>query len=436
MSVEALLQQVLAVEPFHPAHHYRIHLWDSKDSAERVVDTAVRCGPSWPGIAHNWHMGGHIFAQLGRHYDAAWQQEASARVDHAHMQRAWLLPDEIHNFAHNNEWLTRSLRHQGRVTESVELAKNMIELPRHPDLNSLEKRRCGDLRPPAPARDPDRLRAVGDAPQLGETMYLEPHLLDPRGAAGLLHGPRRGAPGGRRRRGPLIEQLESMLVSLKAERSEAVNEAEEEALAADKERDEVRAAMAKAMESFEREASTIRKQIDALEALADHARGEDPIAALEALKDASYDRVHLARMMAESGDDGLTKEGLKMARGLAKEAMASCWSRPPRPTSFGSPASRRRPSRSSRISGRAPPWPRSSSPPSSVSPPSPRPWGSPPIGAPNSARRTTWPCAWTSTSRSSGPATGPPPSPPTGPSPTPTVTRSPSRTSPAARCSW
>ncbi|MGB0333001.1 MAG: peroxiredoxin family protein, partial [Planctomycetota bacterium] len=34
---------------------------------------------------------------------------------------------------------------------------------------------------------------------------------------------------------------------------------------------------------------------------------------------ASYDRVHLARMMAESGDDGLTKEGLKMARGLAKE---------------------------------------------------------------------------------------------------------------------
>ena len=321
MSVEALLQQVLAEEPLHPAHHYRIHLWDSKDSAERVVDTAVRCGFSWPGIAHNWHMGGHIFAQLGRHYDAAWQQEASARVDHAHMQRAWLLPDEIHNFAHNNEWLTRSLRHQGRVTESVELAKNMIELPRHPDLNSLEKRRCSAIY--GRQRLLETLTAFEQwttLRELGETMYLEPHLLDPEGALRAYSMGRAAAHlGDVDAVGLSIEQLESMLVSLKAERSEAVDEAEEEALAADKKRDEVRAAMAKAMESFEREASTIRKQIDALEALADYARGEDPIAALKALKDASYDKVHLARMMAESGDKKLVKEALKMARGLAKE---------------------------------------------------------------------------------------------------------------------
>ncbi|MEM6675977.1 MAG: hypothetical protein AAF726_24220, partial [Planctomycetota bacterium] len=135
MAVEALIQEVLAVEPMHPAHHYRIHLWDSKETAKRVVESAVKCGPSWPGIAHNWHMGGHIFAKLGRHFDAAWQQEASARIDHAHMARYWILPDEIHNFAHNNEWLSRSLRYQGRVTESIELAKNMIELPRHPQYN-------------------------------------------------------------------------------------------------------------------------------------------------------------------------------------------------------------------------------------------------------------------------------------------------------------
>ena len=43
-----------------------------------------------------------------------------------------------HNFSHNNEWLTRSLRHHGRVAESVSLAKNMIELPRHPDYNTLD----------------------------------------------------------------------------------------------------------------------------------------------------------------------------------------------------------------------------------------------------------------------------------------------------------
>ena len=61
-TVEALLQQVFAVEPMHPAHHYRIHLWDAKDSAARVVDSAIKAGLSWPSVAHQWHMGGHIFA--------------------------------------------------------------------------------------------------------------------------------------------------------------------------------------------------------------------------------------------------------------------------------------------------------------------------------------------------------------------------------------
>jgi hypothetical protein len=89
---EALLQQIFAREPQHPAHHYRIHLWDAEDSAERVVESAVLSGPSWPSIAHMWHMGGHIFDRLGRHDDAAWQQEASARVDHAHMIRDRVLP--------------------------------------------------------------------------------------------------------------------------------------------------------------------------------------------------------------------------------------------------------------------------------------------------------------------------------------------------------
>ena len=38
----------------------------------------------------------------------------------------WVLPDQIHNFAHNNEWCTRSLRNHGRVSEAVSLAKNMV----------------------------------------------------------------------------------------------------------------------------------------------------------------------------------------------------------------------------------------------------------------------------------------------------------------------
>ena len=87
-----------------------------------------------------WHMPGHIYSKLKRYGDAAWQQEASARVDHAHMIRARLMPDQIHNFAHNNEWLVRNLIFVGRVNDALDLSRNLISLPRHPKYNSLDKR--------------------------------------------------------------------------------------------------------------------------------------------------------------------------------------------------------------------------------------------------------------------------------------------------------
>ena len=54
---------------------------------DNAVKSAALCGPASPGIAHMWHMPGHIYSKLKRYNDAAWQQEASARVDHAHMIR-------------------------------------------------------------------------------------------------------------------------------------------------------------------------------------------------------------------------------------------------------------------------------------------------------------------------------------------------------------
>lgn len=138
-AVDALLDQVFAQQPMHPAHHYRIHLWDSKRPSN-ALDSAAKCGPSMPAVAHMWHMPGHIYSKLHRYADAAWQQEASARVDHAHMNRARLMPDQIHNFAHNNEWLIRNLIFLGRVDDAVNQARNLVSLPRHPRYNTLEKR--------------------------------------------------------------------------------------------------------------------------------------------------------------------------------------------------------------------------------------------------------------------------------------------------------
>ena len=50
------------------------------------------------------------------------------------------MPDQIHNYAHNNEWLCRNLVTIGRVGDAVALARNMISLPRHPKYNTLAKR--------------------------------------------------------------------------------------------------------------------------------------------------------------------------------------------------------------------------------------------------------------------------------------------------------
>jgi len=130
-AMNLLAGKILTKHPNHPASHFQIHLWDDTDP-ERALKAAANCGPSAPGIAHMWHMPGHTYSKLKRYADAAWQQEASARVDHAHMMRYRIIPDQIHNFAHNNEWLIRNFDSLGQHHRSVELARNMISLPRLP----------------------------------------------------------------------------------------------------------------------------------------------------------------------------------------------------------------------------------------------------------------------------------------------------------------
>lgn len=137
-AVDALLDQIFAAVPNHPAHHYRIHLWDQSKPI-LALKSGAQCGQAAPGIAHMWHMPGHTFSKLKRPDDAAWQQEASTRVDHAYMIRTFILPDQIHNYAHNEEWLTRTYNDLGRAKDAAALARSLIAIPRHPTYNTLEK---------------------------------------------------------------------------------------------------------------------------------------------------------------------------------------------------------------------------------------------------------------------------------------------------------
>ncbi len=171
--VEKMLNTVLAAEPLHPVHHYRIHLWDDAKTATNALNSAARNGFTEPDTAHMWHMSGHTYSKLHRYSDAAWQQEASARTDHAYMMKNRVMPDQIHNFAHNNEWLIRNLNFIGAADRAVDLAKNMIELPRHPKYNTLSKGSAnyGHQRL---IETLVRYEMWKELASLGQTTYLEP----------------------------------------------------------------------------------------------------------------------------------------------------------------------------------------------------------------------------------------------------------------------
>ena len=134
-AVEELIRSVQRVAPNHPGmHHYRIHLWDNV-KPEMALQSAALYGPAAPGIAHAWHMPGHTYTGLKRYADAAYQQEASARVDHAAMIRDRIMPFEIHNYAHNNQWFATSASHVGRVRDGIAVARDLVEQPRDPQKN-------------------------------------------------------------------------------------------------------------------------------------------------------------------------------------------------------------------------------------------------------------------------------------------------------------
>ncbi|MEM7015024.1 MAG: redoxin domain-containing protein, partial [Verrucomicrobiota bacterium] len=273
----------------------------------RALDSSAKFGPSAPAIAHAWHMPGHIYSRLHRYNDAVWQQEASARVDHAHMMRYQIIPDDIHNFAHNNEWLIRNMNHLGQVKRSVELSCNMIELPRLPKLNDKgEYNHNGGSWNYGRQRLRDTLMRFEEWEQLmefGATDYLkagagtinENEWLRIMGIAAFESGDiERGQ--------QLLAELNEDLKSIKAEQDEAVKKAEE------RNKDKKEAEKKKAVDA---EKKKFKSKIDARERVRkelhayDLANAEEPNAeeagkAIEAAK--TIARARKARLFLKLGN--------------------------------------------------------------------------------------------------------------------------------------
>ncbi len=280
LAVDAVLRDVLGANPLHPCHHYVIHLWDT-DRAAKALASSAKCGESAPAIAHMWHMSGHIYSRLHRYEDAVWQQEASARVDHAHMMRYGLLPDEIHNFAHNNEWLIRNLIYLGRASDAVDLAKNMIELPRHPKFNSLSRG----------SSNFGRMRLFGalasfemweELISLSETRYLEPTDNEAEQVKRLRHlgvaHYRLNTPAAGQ---SILDELSARLERLEREKNDAVEAAQAKAREEGKNDKEIEDAGNKAGGGFTSRVTALTQATQELQGHAALARG-DGTAALEA----------------------------------------------------------------------------------------------------------------------------------------------------------
>ena len=268
MTINMLIQDVLDIEPMHPCHHFRIHLWDS-EKPERALASAANCGQSSPGIAHMWHMPGHIYSKLKRYQDAVWQQEASARVDHAHMIKDRVLPDQIHNFAHNNEWLIRNLNHLGRVNDAVALAKNMIELPRHPNFNTLAKPDVPTEYGKRGSSRYGRSRLIEtllryemweEIINLSQTVYL-PYTTIPEEQAKRLAaiGAAHYSLGQEEKGAETLEDLDKIFSQLKQLKLDAGTDAEEKARAEKKNDNDTNKAMVDAMNKFNNRFKTVNQ---------------------------------------------------------------------------------------------------------------------------------------------------------------------------------
>lgn len=312
----ALLREVHAANPMHPAHHFVIHLWDNEKPA-RALPSAALCGQSSPGIAHMWHMPGHTYSHLQRYADAVWQQEASARVDHAHMIRDRVLPDQIHNYAHNNDWLVENLFFIGRVRDAIDLAKNLAELPRHPKYNTLGRSGSNKLGRHRLLDNLPRFELWPELVALSKTPLLELSEIEDEqaryrravGGALIASG---DLAGGKAQ----IAALQELETKLKTERDKAAADAETKAKTEKKPDDQVAKAKTDAAAAFQNRLERIAAALEEL-----HGRwaaaGNDPAAALTHFEKAKgLDKMTHSRAYLQAGDKAKAEQ---LAREAVKE---------------------------------------------------------------------------------------------------------------------
>jgi peroxiredoxin len=315
-AVDAMLQDVFAINPMHPAHHYRIHLWDNK-KARVALDSAAKCGHTAPGIAHIWHMPGHIYSKLRRWDDSAFAQEASARIDHKYMITRRVLPDQIHNYAHNNEWLCRNWMNLGRAHDALGMARSLVANPRHPRLNTLNtgwrSTKYGRIRIFEVLK---RFELWDETLRLADTPYLEPTTRREEQLKRLrLLGHAHFGKGSLSGVQSVDQEMADLLATASADKKNAEKEAREKAEREKKNEEDTRKMITEAGKKPDEWVNSVKKARQAMSCFV-ALLGNNPEEAKKHLGAVQGDKYTLARLHLRAGDQ-------KKALSLSEEAVKS-----------------------------------------------------------------------------------------------------------------
>lgn len=131
-----ILDGVLSEQKDHPAHHYKVRLYQKEDQAKGIDSTKVLASIA-PAVPPTWHASGQLYLALKEYHNACWYLEGSARADHKFMAATLTMPFLIQTHFQNNNWLAASYLLSGRIADSIEMVKNLISLPLHPKWNPI-----------------------------------------------------------------------------------------------------------------------------------------------------------------------------------------------------------------------------------------------------------------------------------------------------------
>jgi peroxiredoxin len=231
------------------------------------------------------------------------------------MMRDRVMPDQIHNFAHNNEWLIRDLIHVGRVHDALDLAKNMTELPRHPKYNTLRggSANYGRLRL---FQVLNTYELWDELIALAHTPYLEPTDVDAEQIKRLRHlgaaHVRKGdVENGKKTLATLTERLQNE----KTAADKAAAEAAEKAKQAGKDEKQIQAAKEEARKPFNSKITDLERALDELNGHLAIASGDAKNGLALLKKAGGVDAMYLARVRFLAGEK---EEAVKDAQSYVK----------------------------------------------------------------------------------------------------------------------